>query len=228
MFVLIGVRDTAPVAPKTFDIPPATTIKDALNKKYANKLVPEKGLALSVFDILTAEDGKVTWGNGLMYYKVSFRLMLFAPFVGEVIVGRVLSTTKSYIRVSLGFFQDIYIVPSLLPPNSAYDPQQKAFFWVASDDESTLTQEQLLNTVVSERLYIDPGEAIRFRVDSIEWQDVRPTPQAMLAEMNGEAVEGKDPIEKAGFKILATIAESGLGVTAWWPGREENEEMYEE
>lgn len=29
------------------------------------------------------------------------------------------------------------------------DPQQKAFFWVASDDESTLTQEQLLNTVVS-------------------------------------------------------------------------------
>lgn len=24
----------------------------------------------------------------------------------------------------------------------------------------------------------------------------------MLAEMNGEAVEGKDPIEKAGFKIL--------------------------
>ncbi|KIR54505.1 DNA-directed RNA polymerase III subunit RPC8 [Cryptococcus gattii Ru294] len=181
--------------------------------RYANKLVPEKGLALSVFDILTAEDGKVIWGNGLMYYKVSFRLMLFAPFVGEVIVGRVLSTTKSYIRVSLGFFQDIYIVPSLLPPNSAYDPQQKAFFWVAGDDESTLTQEQLLNTVVS---------------DSIEWQDVRPTPQAMLAEMNGEAVEGKDPIEKAGFKILATIAESGLGVTAWWPGREENEEMYEE
>lgn len=37
--------------------------------RYANKLVPEKGLALSVFDILTAEDGKVTWGNGLMYYK---------------------------------------------------------------------------------------------------------------------------------------------------------------
>ncbi|ODN79573.1 hypothetical protein, variant [Cryptococcus amylolentus CBS 6039] len=148
MFVLIGIKDTVPVAPKTFDIAPSTTIKDAINKKYANKLVPDKGLALSVFDILTAEDGKVTWGNGLMYYKVSFRLMLFAPFIGEVIVGRVLSTTKSYIRVSLGFFQDIYIVPSLLPPNSAFDPQQKAFFWVATDDEA-LSQEQLLNTVVT-------------------------------------------------------------------------------
>ena len=26
-------------------------------------------MALSIWDLLTAEDGKVTWGNGLMYYK---------------------------------------------------------------------------------------------------------------------------------------------------------------
>lgn len=38
-------------------------------RRYANKLVPDKGLALSAFDVLTAEDGQVTWGNGLMYYK---------------------------------------------------------------------------------------------------------------------------------------------------------------
>ncbi|WVF69674.1 hypothetical protein IAT40_004453 [Kwoniella sp. CBS 6097] len=223
MFVLVGVRDTVPVAPKAFDVPPALTIQDALNKKYANKLVPDKGLALCAFDILTAEDGKVTWGNGLMYYKVSFRLMLFAPFVGEVIVGKVLSTSKSYVRVSLGFFQDIYIVPSLLPPNSAYDPAQKKFFWVTSDDEAAMTQEQLANTVITDRLYIDEGEPIRFRVDSVEWQDVRPTPQSLMAaaEDDGNNVPEKDPIEKAGFKILATIAESGLGVTQWWSQGEE-------
>ncbi|WWC86796.1 uncharacterized protein L201_001675 [Kwoniella dendrophila CBS 6074] len=225
MFVLVGVRDTVPIAPKTFDISPAITIQDALNKKYANKLVPDKGLALSVFDILTAEDGKVTWGNGQMYYKVSFRLMLFAPFVGEVIVGKVVSTTKSYVRVSLGFFQDIYIVPSLLPPNSSYDPSQKKFFWVSPDDEGTLlTPEQLANSIVADRLYIDEGEPIRFRVDSVDWQDVRPTPQSMLAAQEGEAVPDKDPIEKAGFKILATIAESGLGVTSWWSQGEYQEE----
>lgn len=37
--------------------------------RYANKLIAQKGLALSIYDILTAEDGRVTWGNGLMYYK---------------------------------------------------------------------------------------------------------------------------------------------------------------
>ncbi|WRT64662.1 uncharacterized protein IL334_001596 [Kwoniella shivajii] len=229
MFVLVGVRDTVPVAPKTFDIPPATTIQDSLNKKYANKLVPDKGLALSVFDILTAEDGKVTWGNGLMYYKVSFRLMLFAPFVGEVIVGKVLSTEKSYIRVSLGFFQDIYIVPSLLPPNSAYDPSQKKFYWVSPDDDGTLlTPEQLANSVITDRLYIDEGEPIRFRVDSIEWQDVRPTPQSVLEQENNDDVPVKSSFDKAGYRILATIAESGLGVTSWWSTGADPDEDQEE
>lgn len=37
--------------------------------RYANKLISGKGLALSVYDILTAEDGRVTWGNGQMYFK---------------------------------------------------------------------------------------------------------------------------------------------------------------
>lgn len=52
--------------------------------RYANKLVPEKGLALSVFDILTAEDGKVTWGNGLMYYKGKYRLSRSRSSVGNL------------------------------------------------------------------------------------------------------------------------------------------------
>lgn len=39
------------------------------DSRYANKLIKERGLALSVYDILTAEDGRVTWGNGQMYYK---------------------------------------------------------------------------------------------------------------------------------------------------------------
>lgn len=91
------------VAPTAFGIPAAITITDALNKKwveltsrggrplkstmsggaladscrYANKLVPEKGLALSVYDVMTAEDGKVTWGNGMMYYKGKSSIQLF-------------------------------------------------------------------------------------------------------------------------------------------------------
>lgn len=62
--------------------------------------------------------------------------MLFAPFHSEIIVGKVVDTTSSYVqgeslvdrpsskeisadmKVTLGFFKDIYIPLDLMPPNT--------------------------------------------------------------------------------------------------------------
>ena len=111
------------------------------------------------------------------------------------------------------------------------DPSENRFFWFSPDEEDVIySQGELLNTIKSSRLYIDSGEAIRFRVADVEWQDVRPTPNIAVAKMNGDtdgdALEDeKDPIEKAGYKIFATIAESGLGIVSWWNSGEAEEEM---
>jgi DNA-directed RNA polymerase III subunit RPC8 len=67
-----------------------------------------------VYDVLECQNGKVTWGNGQVYYKgnsycqltgpqltfpaVTFRLVVFAPFTGEVVVGRVMTCTPQYVR----------------------------------------------------------------------------------------------------------------------------------
>ena len=85
-------------------------------------------------------------------------------------------------------------------------------------------------TLTPERLYIDPQEPIRFRVDRIEWQAVKPTPNIPLSQMqDGDAeAEQKDPIEKAGYKIFVTIAESGLGVTSWWEDAGDEMELEQE
>ncbi|KAL7419387.1 DNA-directed RNA polymerase III complex subunit Rpc25 [Cryptotrichosporon argae] len=209
MFNLIGVQDTVPVAPRTFGINPAVTIQDALNKKYANKLILGRGLGLGVYDISTAEDGKVTWGNGQMYYRVSFRLMMFVPFIGEVIVGKILSNTETYIRISLGFFQDIYVPLTLLPPNSAYDPnhEDRLFFWYSeADDAVPMDTGELLNTVKDQRLYYEPGQSVRFRVKALEWNEHEPgDPAARASVAPAPAV----PAAAAG----AAAAAAGAGVS---------------
>jgi DNA-directed RNA polymerase III subunit RPC8 len=41
---------------------------------------------------------------------VTFRLIVFRPFIGEVLSGKVLSQSPLGIRVSMGFFDDITIV----------------------------------------------------------------------------------------------------------------------
>jgi DNA-directed RNA polymerase subunit E'/Rpb7 len=117
-----------------------------------------------------------------------------------------------------------------------------------------MTQQQLLNTVKSgmsrlsprivtrhawvdvdscpDRLYIDNGEPIRFRVSDIDWQPKKPRPEIpeWKAELEAEdEMEKVDPIDEAGFRIMGTIAESGLGIVHWWAETpEEPQEMDQE
>jgi DNA-directed RNA polymerase III subunit RPC8 len=88
--------------------------------RYANKLIPGIGLALSFYDMLTCGEGKIKWGDGLVWHKskqckhrlcevtsdridrcpppANFRLVVFAPIEAEVIVGTVHSSTTDHIR----------------------------------------------------------------------------------------------------------------------------------
>jgi hypothetical protein len=37
--------------------------------RYANKLIPGIGLALAFYDMLTCGEGKIKWGDGLVWHK---------------------------------------------------------------------------------------------------------------------------------------------------------------
>jgi hypothetical protein len=74
------------------------------------------GLALAFYDMLTCGEGKIKWGDGLVWHKsmcwkdahgqfitadfppATFRLTVFAPIEGEVIVGTVHSSNVDHIR----------------------------------------------------------------------------------------------------------------------------------
>lgn len=53
-----------------------------------------------------------------MIVKVKFRLVMFRPFVGEVLEGKVRSSSEEGIHVSLGFFDDILVPPACMQPNT--------------------------------------------------------------------------------------------------------------
>lgn len=128
------------------------------------------------------------------------------------------------------------------------DPQENRYFWYTDPDneDKIYTPAELLNTVVTgvskvpviaytdrsvERLYIDPGEPIRFRVSDIEWKDIKPIIKAPQFDADGNLPQGEEeePLDKAGYKVMVTIAESGLGIISWWNSAEavEGEEMAE-
>ncbi|KDQ61854.1 hypothetical protein JAAARDRAFT_150833 [Jaapia argillacea MUCL 33604] len=240
MFVLSIIKDTVNVHPTYFAIPPEQALTAELNKKYANRILHDVGLCICVFDIVEAGEGKVRYGDGFLWYKVVFRLVVFRPFASEVILAKVKSSDEDGIRLTLGFFDDMYIPTTYLPQPSAFDPNERAHFWLAnpptptgspppttdpssSTTEPQYTTHQLLDTPLTSRMYIDTSSVIRVRVEHDEFYDDEPGPPKATEGVMGVVGERR----RAAYSVVCSIAEQGLGPVSWWKS-EEGDEMEEE
>uniref|UniRef100_A0A0W0FHG1 Putative polymerase III polypeptide H n=1 Tax=Moniliophthora roreri TaxID=221103 RepID=A0A0W0FHG1_MONRR len=219
MFNLAILKDTIPIHPSSFGIPPAEALTSQLNKKYANKVLHDVGLCIVVFDLTEAGEGKVRYGDGFLWYRVVFRLVVFKPFIGEVLVGKVKSSDPESIRISLGFFDDIYIPAIYLPQPSTFDPMERSHFWLPDSELTSAQTHEMLDTPVAERMYIDAGEVVRVRVESDEFYDDEPGPPVVK-----EGVHVERERRRAPFSIVCSIAEQGLGPIAWWNGAGQGQE----
>ncbi len=131
MFKLVVLLDTVQVVPSEFGKTRNTAVTDALNKKYANKVLHSVGLCIRVFDLLELSESKVdACFDGAYAVRVRFRLVVFRPMQGEVLVGRVASShPDTGIKVTLDFFDDIMIPPECLPAGT----ELWAGFWCFFD-----------------------------------------------------------------------------------------------
>ncbi|ETW78735.1 hypothetical protein HETIRDRAFT_324290 [Heterobasidion irregulare TC 32-1] len=209
MFVLSLIKDTIPIHPSHFGVPPEQALINELNKKFANRVLHDVGLCICVFDISEAGEGKVRYGDGFLWYTVIFRLTVFRPFPSEVILARVKSSDEDGIQLSVGFFEDMWIPITYLPQPTAFDPNERAHFWLPGS-QSTSTHE-LLDSPTSERMYIDQGETVRVRVETDEFYDDEPGPPKAT-----EGVQIKVESRRPPYTITCSIAEQGLGPVAWW------------
>ena len=194
----------------------------------ALKVLQDIGLCICVHDILRSSEGRVRWGDGCLYYTVVFRLVVFRPFTNEVLVGRISSSTSESIRISVGFFDDIFIPPHFLPTPSAFDYQEQAWFWLLDPASEAHVADPLLSAQ-EERMYLDIGEVIRFAIESDSFYDLEPGPslgEGMLGETpevtsNFSGESGSRRSNFSSYKINASIAGQGLGLVSWWAGAEQ-------
>ncbi|KIY51912.1 polymerase III polypeptide H [Fistulina hepatica ATCC 64428] len=229
MFQLSIIKDTIPVQPCDFGLPAPQALTTELNKKYANKVLHNVGLGICVFDFVEVGEGKVRYGDGLLWYRLTFRLVVFRPFVSEVILAKVQTSDHEGMRLSLGFFDDIYIPAVYLPQPSTFDPIDRAHFWLlnAPDGADTeMTMHQLLDTPKDERLYILKGDTVRVRVEADEFYDDEPGP-VKKSELNAAANPASDAArvqpKRSPYTITCSMAEQGLGPIWWWNGGEAEE-----
>jgi DNA-directed RNA polymerase III subunit RPC8 len=89
MFLLSCMKDNVKISPSSFGKPQSQAIIECLNEKYSNRVVYNLGLCVSVWDLVEIEDPIVYPGEGGSFVKVTFRMAIFKPFIGQVLVGKV-------------------------------------------------------------------------------------------------------------------------------------------
>eukprot|EP00919_Chromeraceae_sp_WS-2016_P024699 GHVR01058387.1.p1 GENE.GHVR01058387.1~~GHVR01058387.1.p1 ORF type:complete len:138 (+),score=24.36 GHVR01058387.1:35-448(+) len=120
MFILTCIEDSVPLPPSCFHLNVEDELKKLIVSKYIDKVLPDIGLVSCFSEFAEVKEAVVYPGDGSAHYKVSFNLVVFKPFLGEVIIGRISSCDKGGVNVSLGFFKDIKIPCTRLQQPAAY------------------------------------------------------------------------------------------------------------
>ncbi|CAM1503033.1 Fc.00g078090.m01.CDS01 [Cosmosporella sp. VM-42] len=174
MFILSKLSDLVQIAPEDFSKRSIDAIEDNINAKYSNKVIQKIGLCICLYDVLWASEGLIGHGTGLVNVNVEFRMVVFRPFKGEVMLGRIRSSTPAGINLRTDFFDDIFV------------PNHSEQLWIWNFDE--------------ERLFYDNHEMVRFQIIDEEWHDQAPagpsqvddappkTPYRIKASMGAEGL----------------------------------------
>lgn len=119
-----------------------------------------------MYDILHISQGTVYAGDGAAFATVKFRMIVFKPFVGELLVGTIKSMDKNGVIVSFDFFDQVIIPPGHLQEGSEWDPIEKCWYWpFGSHRLSMMAQEQVRVRV--EKIIFNPPESKRYVLHKI-------------------------------------------------------------
>lgn len=134
-------------------------------------------------------------------WVAEFRLVVFRPFVGEVLVGRIMASTHKGIRVSLEFFDDIFIPDNLLfdiavlYPTNALSPRTSRCCAGAYFGSDHSTQSWKLPVDGDAYNYLEKDELIRFKVEEETFKEATPAPPKVQTVGELDRIEEyKEPI----------------------------------
>eukprot|EP01095_Lingulamoeba_sp_RSL-Kostka_P013031 TRINITY_DN5278_c0_g1_i1.p1 TRINITY_DN5278_c0_g1~~TRINITY_DN5278_c0_g1_i1.p1 ORF type:complete len:184 (-),score=33.22 TRINITY_DN5278_c0_g1_i1:85-636(-) len=157
MFIVSEFKDTLKIHPQHFN-KEKESVRFLINRKYANKIIPDHGLVIGIYKILNISDGLVKITEGYSTVEVLFQLIMFKPFPGEVIRGSIFKNTENAIICDIGFFSDIIIKPNQLLEGSQYDNTNKKWKWVYEYDEENKNE-----------FYYDEELECRFKIKEVKY-----------------------------------------------------------
>ena len=186
MFVLTTIADTVGIPPPMFVQPTLTSVHQEIEKKYPNRVIMDVGLVVCRYgDALEIGDGVCVAGDGAAHHEVVFRLIVFRPFVDEVCIGTILESSEEGVRVTLGFFDDIFVPAYWMLRPSQFDADSGLWVWTPDygddDDDGDDNGGDDNDEEEPNRFEMEIGAEIRFKIKAINFTQVTNTAKGMQA-----------------------------------------------
>lgn len=172
---------------------------EQIELKFVNKVIINVGLGIAFYDFMTVGDPYLYPGAGSAIRLVRFRLVIFKPFISEILTGRISSLSKDEVRVSLDFFEDVVIPKSQLQEPSTFDPQERRWTWTYEEggEEGNPLQ---LTLDVGDQVFIETNFhshlcvfnhvflllQVRFKVRNVTFTSVTISAKGILATVTSE------------------------------------------
>ena len=110
-------------------------LKEQIDIKYANRILLEVGLCITFYDFIDVGDPYLYPSEGSSIQVVRFRMIVFRPFIGEIIVGKVMRSSKEGLHLSVDFFDEIFVPSSLLQSPSVYNASTGLWIWKYGENQ---------------------------------------------------------------------------------------------
>lgn len=171
-------------------------------------MIHKIGLCIGFHSLISASEGLIGHGTGIVNVNVDFKLIVFRPFKGEIIRATITQSTPSGIELSTDFYDDLVVPPETLFDNTSWekdDANTWTFVWRADDGAGGTND-----------FYFDNSESCLLRIEEEQWHDLSPD---ALKEEDEEGTESRLPP----YRIRGSMMHSGLGPTLWWVGEGDEE-----
>lgn len=169
MFVLATLKDKVKVEPEFFQDDMSNPVISEIQRRYSNKVIADVGLCICVHQVLEMGDMYIYASEGAAYIVTVFNMVVFRPFADEVLCGSIHSITEAGMKVSVGFYDEIFVPAHRLPSPHEYedgetedgepgDAADRKWVWVTEDGT---------------RLDMEVGDEVRVKVRDVEYHETR-------------------------------------------------------
>jgi DNA-directed RNA polymerase subunit E' len=198
MFYLAEVEDYVRVDPKLFGLETAEAVKEQLKQSYANFQDKELGSVVAVLEVLSVDDGVIIPGDGAVYYKSKFKLVVFKPELQELVYGTIDEITNFGAFIDLGVMRGMIHISQTMDDFVSFS---KTGNLIGKDGKKSLNKgDNCIARVVALSFKGDePKIGLTMRqpgLGKIEWLKADKEKSKRVAKSGGEEKEKKVKKEK--------------------------------